>query len=115
MINFLEFNKYIKNIAHTSEFMSKITSVSQDMSYVKREKAWILRNWISLTVIKQILYEANKRVSLNITCEILLFSKNYKQHLKEFVNKLLSSFNCVLLVFMYINPYPTNVENMVSS
>jgi len=38
VINFLEFNKYIKNIAHTSEFMSKITSVSQDMSYVRQKK-----------------------------------------------------------------------------
>lgn len=38
VINFLEFNKYIKNIAHTSKFMFKITSVSQDMSYVREKK-----------------------------------------------------------------------------
>jgi len=102
MMNLLEFNKYIKNIAHTSEFMSKITSVSQDMSCVRGKKHGHYVIELSLTVIKQILNEANKRVSLKITSEILLFIKNYKEHLKEFVNKLLRSFNCVFLVFMYI-------------
>jgi len=39
VINFLEFNKYIKNISHTSECMFKVTSVSQDiMSYVRGKK-----------------------------------------------------------------------------
>lgn len=101
-MNILEFNKYSKNIAHTSEFMSKITSVSQDMSYVRGKKHGYYVTELSLTVIKQILNEANKRASLKIICEILLFSKNYKQHLKEFVNKILRTFNCVFLVFMCI-------------
>jgi len=72
------------------------------MNYVRGKKHGHNVTELSLTVIKPILNEANKRVSLKITCEILLFSKNYKQYLKEFVNKLLSSFNCVFLVFMYI-------------
>ena len=101
VINFLEFNKHIKNIAHTSEFMSKITSVSQDTSYVRDQK-----HGHYVTEYHQL--------SLNGFCTKPIEEQVWRSHvkfcylakiinnLKEFVNKLLSKFNCVLLIFMYI-------------